>query len=237
MTTAVIVQARWASSRLPGKVLLDLAGRTVLHHVLTRCAAIPGADVVVCATPDDQASRPVASEAQAAGATVFRGSETDVLSRYLGAARAVNATTVMRVTSDCPMIDPALCGDVLSLRSAQHSDYACNNMPPSFPHGLDCEAFTRAALERAALEATDAYDREHVTPWLRRSPAMKRVSLRHDVDLHAEARWTLDHPEDYAFFSAVFALLPPDSTDWRAAKAIIDRHPEIVALNAGRRSV
>ncbi len=104
---------------------------------------------------------------------VFRGDEHDVLGRYLGAARAVDADVILRVTSDCPLIDPRLCAAVIEARADTQADYAANNMPRLFPHGLDCEAFTRAGLEQAASDATEAYDREHVTPWLRRKPDLQ----------------------------------------------------------------
>ncbi len=185
MVTAVIVQARMGSSRLPRKVMRMLAGRTVLRHVLTRCRAIPAADVVVCAVPDDEASAPLEAVAVECGTEIFRGPEMDVLARYLGAARAVDANIVMRVTSDCPLIDPAICGEVLALRERERADYAANNAPRSFPHGLDCEAFTTAALAESDTNTQVASDREHVTPWLRRAPHLKRANL-HSGD--AESR-------------------------------------------------
>lgn len=234
--TAVIVQARMGSTRLPGKVLLDLAGRTVLWHVLTRCRAVPGADIVCCAVPDAPESAPIEAEALACGAVVARGPEHDVLSRYRDAARAVGAGVVMRVTSDCPLIDPEVCGRVLALRAAQSADYACNNMPRGWPHGLDCEAFTAAALDGAAAEAVDAYDREHVTPWLRRAPGLRRANLAGPGGAFADRRWTLDHPEDLAFFRALFALLPspPAIATTAQVSDLLGRHPEIAALNAMR---
>src|SRR5205823_6192631 len=108
----VIVQARMRSSRLPGKVMQELAGRTALHHVLERCREISGADIVVCAVPDEPASAPLAAVAAQCGAKVFCGSESDVLDRYFAAARECRADIVMRITSDCPLIDPQICGQV-----------------------------------------------------------------------------------------------------------------------------
>lgn len=235
--TAIIIQARLASTRLPGKVLLPLAGETVLHHVITRCAAVDGADLVACAIPDDDACAPIADEAVQAGAAVTRGSEHDVLARYLDAARTLGADVIMRVTSDCPIIDPRACADVLRARAEAKADYACNNMPRRWPHGLDCEAFTRAALERADGAATAPEDREHVTPWLRRDTSVSRIHAPGpDVEL-SRHRWTLDFPEDYAFFEALFAELPPPPhiASFEEILAIIDTHPEIPALNSARR--
>ena len=123
MTTAVVVQARMNSTRLPGKVLLKLAGRTVLSHVLARCDAIGNSDVVCCAVSDCKESDPVAAEAERCGAVVVRGSESDVLGRYRQAAEEVRAKVVMRVTSDCPLVDPEICSRVLELRAKEEADY------------------------------------------------------------------------------------------------------------------
>jgi glutamate-1-semialdehyde 2,1-aminomutase/spore coat polysaccharide biosynthesis protein SpsF len=233
MTTAVIVQARMGSTRLPGKVMLDLAGQSVLAHVLQRCRSIPGADVVVCAVPDTKESAPLEEVARQCDAWLARGSETDVLDRYLHAAETVGATVVMRVTSDCPLIDPKICGDVLALRVRENVDYACNNLPRTFPHGLDCEAMTMEALMEAAAKASQAYDREHVTPWLRRAPHLTRANLACDDSSVARHRWTLDYPADLAFLRAVLAALPRDGRvghgeilDFLAAR------PDLVAINA-----
>ncbi len=237
MTTAVIVQARLGSSRLPGKVLLPLAGGTVLAEVLRRCRAISDADVVVCAVPDGTADDPVAEEGERCGAIVTRGHETDVLDRYLRAAEAVAADVVMRVTSDCPLIDPEVCGDVLNLRATENTDYACNNLPPSFPHGLDCEAFTRDALQKAWSEGKGQDDREHVTPWLRRAPNIRRVALQGPGGEVARMRWTLDFPEDYEFLKSTFALLPsaPAIPAWKEIVRLLAANPGLAKINETRR--
>lgn len=235
-TTAVIVQARHASTRLPGKVMLDLAGHTVLSHVLHRCLAIPGADHVCCAVPEGVACDQIATEAERCGATVFRGSEHDVLDRTLQAARDLSADVVLRVTSDCPLIDPTICDQVLELRASRAVDYASNNLPPTWPHGLDCEAFTVAALARAAAETEDDHEREHVTPRLRTAPGYSRANLEGPGGRFPGLRWTLDYPEDHAYLQALFGYLPPWPTipDIQEMLRIIDQHPEIAALNAGR---
>jgi spore coat polysaccharide biosynthesis protein SpsF len=234
--TAVIVQARNLSTRLPGKVLKPLAGHTVLEEVLRRCAAIPGADAVICAIPDQPEDEALIPLVKRAGSLLARGSATDVLTRYRRAADEAGADIVMRVTSDCPLIDPLLCGEVLQRRSETGAEYACNNIPPSFPHGLDCEAFTADALRRADAAARDPDDREHVTPWLRRAPEIARASVKGPGGRVAEQRWTLDYPEDYEFLRAVFDLLPatPAIPPWREVMKIIERHPELAAINAGR---
>lgn len=238
MTTAVVVQARMGSSRLPGKVLMALGLHTVLEEVLRRCAAVAGADIVVCAIPDDPADAVLGPIAEAAGAMVVRGSTLDVRARYLTAAEAAKADVVLRVTSDCPLIDPALCAAVLAVRAAAGADYCANNMPPSFPHGLDCEAFTTEALRRAARSEGPDGDREHVTPWLRRAPEISRAAVVGPGGALAHARWTLDWPEDLAFLRAAAALQdsPPAIAPWSVLAARLAERPDIVALNAARQA-
>lgn len=235
--TACIVQARIGSTRLPGKVLVPLGNAPVLHHVLRRCQLIDGVDEVVCATVEGQDGDAVAGLAKELGVTVFRGSETDVLARYRGAAREVGADIVMRVTSDCPLIDPEICAALLRLRAEQHADYAANNMPPSWPHGLDCEVFTIAALEAAAERATDPADREHVSPWIRRNPAYQRVNLTGSNGEFAAQRWTLDYPEDLVFLRAIddrIKLTEPYPC-WRDIARLVAREPELALINEGRK--
>lgn len=234
---AVIVQARWGSSRLPGKVMLDLGGRTLLSHVLERCRAIPSADVTVCAIPEGAECDPIAAEAMRAGALVFRGSETDVLSRYHGAARMVHAKTILRVTSDCPLIDPSVCDAVLALLRQSDADYACNNLPASWPHGLDCEAFSAEWLERAAREASAPFDREHVTPFIRNHPQATKLNLPCPSGFLGDTRLTVDWPEDLEAVRAIVAQLPAGEAGWghQAALRVIAANPEIAAINASRR--
>ncbi|MBL6933362.1 MAG: glycosyltransferase family protein [Rhodospirillales bacterium] len=220
--TVAIVQARMGSSRLPGKVLMNLAGRTVLSHVLERCQAIDGVDSVCCAIPQGVDNDPVADEAEVAGAIVFRGSENDVLDRYYKAALALGADVVLRVTSDCPLIDPAVCADVLRLRQEEKADFATNNMPPSWPHGLDCEVFTFEWLTRAADEATQQEAREHVGPYVRNHAEARKVNLASPDASLAGHRWTLDTADDFEILTGLFARLPEGSQGW-GYQAVLDK--------------
>ncbi|WP_374655724.1 UDP-2,4-diacetamido-2,4,6-trideoxy-beta-L-altropyranose hydrolase [Dongia sp.] len=234
--TAVIVQARKGSSRLPGKILRKLSGKTVLEHVIERLHRVRNADLVVVATTTQSADDEVAALAERCGAIIFRGDERDVLGRYLGAARAVNADVILRVTSDCPLIDPDLCEAVISARAKTDADYASNNMPRLFPHGLDCEAFTRTALEMAARDATTPYDREHVTPWLRRRPELHRANVVGPGWPANQQRWTLDYPEDLLFFDRLFAKLPADRlATWQEALSLLGQEPYLAQANAQHR--
>jgi spore coat polysaccharide biosynthesis protein SpsF len=235
--TACIVQARVGSTRLPGKVLESLGHAPVLEHVLRRCQAIAGVDEVVCATVEGVDGEAVAGLADDLDVATYRGSERDVLARYHGAAHAVDADIVLRVTSDCPLIDPEVCAAVLRLRDEAEADYAANNMPPSWPHGLDCEAFTIDALDEAAAIATAAEDHEHVTPWIRRNRAFHRVNLAGPGGELVGQRWTLDYPEDLAFLRAVYQRLPEGRAgrSWRAAAAVVEREPQLALINEARR--
>lgn len=234
MTLAVIVQARMGSTRLPGKVLMDIAGKTALARCLARCQAIPGTDIVVAAVPEGEADDPVALEAARCGAAVVRGPLQDVLARYAKAARAVRATTVMRVTSDCPLIDPAICARTHALLHDSAADYATLAMPARWPHGLDCEAFPASLLYRAEAEAHDPFEREHVTPFMRSAPGLVRACLLGPGGGLERLRWTLDHADDLAFFRAVFEAMGEAAATASAADiaALCLRRPDIPALNA-----
>ena len=196
MTAAVIIQARMNSKRFPGKVLADLCGKPVLWHVLTRCLMIEGADMVVLAVPDEKESEPLADLAKSLGVSVFRGPEPDVLKRYLGAARLFDADIIMRITADCPLIDPVICGEVLAAVKRPHIDYASNLLPRTFERGLDCEAFTRRVLEQAAHMAMSPYDREHVTPWMQRAKGIMKVNIESGSPERERINLCVDYPGD-----------------------------------------
>jgi UDP-2,4-diacetamido-2,4,6-trideoxy-beta-L-altropyranose hydrolase len=234
--TVAIIQARFGSTRLPGKVLKPLGQGIVLDHAIARCRAIPSVDAVVVATTDRAEDGATVAAAERAGAQVHRGPVDDVLARYAGAAKLAEADVVLRVTSDCPLIDPGICERLIRLRAETGVDYAANNMPRLYPHGLDCEVFTRDSLDRAERAATAAYDREHVTPWLRRTPDVARIGLIGPGWPAVQQRWTLDFPEDYDFLAALIPLLPQDRiAGMDEVLGILAEHPEIVAINAHRR--
>lgn len=220
MKTAVIVQARLSSTRLPAKVLLPLpTGRTVLEEVLHRCKQIEGVDVVVAAVSDMPASDVIAEyaerelctvrwdeldagDAALRGHCVVRGNESDVLARHAKAACAVDADIVMRVTSDCPLLSPVLCSEMLDFFKRSDIEYLSNAYPVrEVPHGWDCEIFTRAALVAANASATDPHDREHVTPYLQRH---NKLAVWKCMDDRSHLRWTLDTIEDFVTITKVF---------------------------------
>lgn len=232
MTTAIIIQARMGSSRLPGKVLEQIGDRTTIEHVVSRCLRVKGADAVVCATSDLSRDDALADVASRAGAIIFRGSEHDVLGRYVKAALSVNADIVMRITADCPLIDPEVCDALLQLREREAADYASNAEPRSYPIGLDCEAFTFAALAESAEKTSEPFDREHATQWMIRAPHLKKANLHSGRPELGHLRWVLDYPEDLQFMRAVHAALPPGSNGYmKDILEVIGRNPDIAALN------
>lgn len=212
----------------------DLNGRTVLRRVLERCAAIQGASYVCCAVPYGAADDVVAEEALRCGAHVTRGSETDVLKRYYEAARELQADFILRVTSDCPLLDPHLATQVLALVTEASAEYACNNLPRVWPHGLDCEAFRYDWLERADREAALPSEREHVSPFIRNHPNIKRLVLPGPPESLAHHRWTLDTEADLIFLRAVFERMPEglETYCYRYPLSVVENEPELIALNA-----
>ncbi len=228
--TVAVVQARMGSTRLPGKVLEDLGGKTMVERVLERAGAARLVDEVVLATSELASDDPLAA---LVGSRCVRGSENDVLSRFVLAARATEAELIVRLTADCPLLDPALVDRVLETREAAGADYASNTqVPRTFPHGLDVEVFTRAALDAADREDDRSDWREHVTPYLYRTEG-RFVLARVDADEDfSDQRWTVDTPADLALVRRVYADLGPSVTDHRVIRAWMREHPEHASLNA-----
>lgn len=227
------------STRLPGKVLRMLGGKTVLAHVIERAKAIRGADGVVVATSALADDDRIEQEALLNGAAVFRGSESDVLDRYHGAATESRADVVIRITSDCPLLDSTVVSAMLKKfldgkGRGEELDYMSNGLRRTFPRGLDAEIFIREALERAQRDARQPYEREHVTPYIYQHPERFRVhSFEAETDL-SRFRWTLDTEQDFEMLSRVFQGLKPSGEilSTEEVLAFLHRNPEIAAINA-----
>jgi glutamate-1-semialdehyde aminotransferase/spore coat polysaccharide biosynthesis protein SpsF (cytidylyltransferase family) len=233
MKTVVIIQARMGSTRLPGKVLADLAGKPVLGWVVRAARATLGVDDVWVATSTAAADDVVAAWCEANCVPLHRGSENDVLDRYVGAARASGAQVVVRITADCPLLDPAVVAQTIRLRMLTGAAYASNVDPPTWPHGLDCEVLTADALVTAAAEATRPSDREHVTPFVRSNrDRFSSDTLIAPLPGLAAERWTLDTPEDLALLSALATRLRPDHPpSYLDVLAVLDGEPQLRDLN------
>jgi spore coat polysaccharide biosynthesis protein SpsF len=240
MRTVAIIQARTGSTRLPNKVLEQVEGHTVLGHTVRRAQAIDGVDAVLVATttaPNDDA---VVAEAARLGVASYRGSEDDVLSRYVEAARTSDADVVVRITSDCPLLDPTESAKVVralhdAMGRGEPVDYASNTLDRSYPRGLDTEAFTREALERAHLGAASPREREHVTLTMYEHPREFRLrSVRSDLPDASGHRWTVDTREDLSLVREVMARLWPTHGDrfgLPEVLEVIQREPWIAELN------
>lgn len=234
-----VIQARLGSTRLPGKTLAEIAGRPMLAHVVERARAIAGVDEVVLATTTNRQDDRLVEWATRARLPWVRGSEDDVLDRFHSALAEHPAAAVVRVTPDCPLLDPEVSGRVVAAwRGRQDTlDYASNVHPPTYPDGLDTEVIAREALETAWREATLPSDREHVTAFIWRQPTRFRLAnVRNDQDLSG-MRWTVDTAADLDFARTVYAHLDPDGTrrfGLGDALRLLRDHPELEGLNAGQ---
>jgi spore coat polysaccharide biosynthesis protein SpsF len=231
----VVIQARMGSTRLPGKVLLPLAGTPLVWHVVDRARRIARVDHVLVATPTGAEDDPLVSYLEDAAIAVFRGSEADVLDRYLRAAEDAGAEVIIRITADCPLISPMVASTVVArfLDASPPVDYASNSHPLTYPRGLDTEVFSVDALRRAATEADSEPEREHVTLHLYRHPERFRLlSVTDEVD-RSDLRWTVDTPEDYALVSRIFDALYPTNPrfDLPDVLEVLEAHPDWAALN------
>jgi len=256
--TIAIIQARMGATRLPGKVLRNIAGQPMLVRVVERARRASRLDGFVVATTTEVQDDAVAELCRERGFPCFRGDQQDVLDRYYQAARQTGAEVIVRITADCPVIDPLLIDETVQLvighcsLVTDHFDFSANRLPPpwgrTYPIGLDVEACTFTALERAWKEATEPYQREHVMPYLyegvvfsaaRRllntgsTPRGFQVALLdHDPDYGA-LRWTVDTPEDLELICQVYARFGGrDDFGWRDILALFEREPELAKLNA-----
>jgi spore coat polysaccharide biosynthesis protein SpsF len=232
MRTVAIIQARMGSSRLPGKVLCDLGGATMLARVVARLRGARRIDDIVVATSGAAGDDAVVHAAEQLCVGWHRGSESDVLARFLGAARAYDASTVVRVTADCPLLDAAVVDQVIDALTAE-VDYASNTHARRFPRGLDVEALHRDTLERIARLGTSAAAREHVTAFVMEAPALFRVAqvgAEHD---DSDLRWTVDTEEDLAMVRTLYGELGlATPRPYREVVAAVRARPELAAVNA-----
>lgn len=232
MITAII-QARTGSTRLPNKVLLPLMGKPMLAHVIERVQASQKVDQIILATTTHESDDALAGLADSLGVACYRGSENDVLDRYYQAAKLHQASVVVRITGDCPVIDPAVIDRTIGLFQSDNYAYVNNFLHRTYPDGLDTEVFTFAALETAWQEANLPSEREHVTPYLYKHPEkFPQAGLVQAPDL-SHFRWTVDEPVDFEFIQAVYAGLYAQNPlfDMHAITAFLEQNPELVKLN------
>ncbi len=244
----IAIQARLTSTRLPGKVLLDLAGAPLIVRMVERVARMKTPARIVVATTTDRADDTLVTVCQSAGIDVFRGHPSDLLDRHLEAARHYRAEIVAKVPSDCPLIDPFVIDAVLARFARNDSDYTSNLHPASFPDGNDAEVMTVETLETAWREAQMDFEREHTTPYIWERPERFRLSNvlweeRDDGhpapghptrDYSMSHRFTIDYPEDYEFIRRVYEALYPADPGFGLYDILdlLERRPDLMALNA-----
>jgi spore coat polysaccharide biosynthesis protein SpsF len=248
-----IIQGRMSSSRLPGKILADIAGQPMLQRVFIRTSWATTVTGTIFATTTDHSDDPVAEYCDFSGIPFTRGNLYDVLDRYYQTAKGAKADVVVRVTADCPVIDPALIDNVVHTLLDGEYDFVTNRLPPPFhrtyPIGLDVEASTFFALEKAWKEASETFHREHVMPYFYEgveltrqsrtletgtSPRGYNIALLHHPTDFGDYRWTVDTPEDLEFIRQVYSRFDGrDDFAWKEVLELVHNEPQLMQINSG----
>ncbi|MCH7576053.1 MAG: glycosyltransferase family protein [Candidatus Marinimicrobia bacterium] len=230
-----IIQARMSSTRLPGKVLMPILERPMLQHLLERVGRAKTLSKVIIATSTDESDDPVAALCSDLSVHCFRGDLHDVLDRYFQAARAASADHVVRITGDCPLIDPEIIDQVVRVHLEGNFDYTSNVQLLTYPDGLDTEVMTFATLERSAREAQLPSEREHVTHYIVNHPEAFNIGEAHYHEDHSALRWTVDEPEDFELISKIFQNLYPQNPkfDWQDVLKYLETNPVMKTYNIG----
>jgi len=231
-----IIQARMTSSRLPGKVLIDIAGFPMLYHVIKRVCSAQMVDQIVVATTDDPADDQIEEFCNSINISCFRGHPFDVLDRYYQAASKFQADIIVRITADCPMMDPALIDSLIQTFLETGVDFGANRLPPpwkrTYPIGLDIEIARFQALEKAWKEAESQFEREHVMPYLYDQPGRFKIMLAHHEPDYGEKRWTVDTPLDLALVNKIFGYFSPRiDFSWMEVIDLIKSDPDLENIN------
>lgn len=232
MKTLAIIQARMGNTRLPGKALLDLAGKSVMQRVYERTKQARGIDKVIVAITVEQQDNILAEFCHSINIPVYRGSEEDVLDRYYQAAKFYNAENIVRITGDCPLIDPCEIEKVVCVFEIYDLDYLSNSQPRRYPLGLNVSIGSFWAFERSWYEAKSKSDREHVTQYIRNHPDRFRVGsivYKQDFSFY---NWSIDTPMDYKFLSQVYEKLEEKKLygHFREVLMILAENPDLIAL-------
>jgi len=235
MLTVIIVQARMTSTRLPGKVLKVIAGRPMLSYQIERLRRVQHADQLVIATTINDADEAIVALCVSEGIAYTRGSEHDVLSRYDDAAAQFRATTVVRITSDCPLLDPEIVDSAITTYYEPTGcyDYVSNMIEPTYPCGMSVEVMSARALHEANAEAKDQQEREHVTPFIYWRPdrfRLKSLTIQPNLSHH---RWTVDTPEDFLLVSHIIETLYPIRPKFTMSDVLelLAKHPDWESIN------
>jgi len=231
--TGAIIQARMASTRLPGKVVKKMGCKTVLEHVIERAQRINNCQKIILATSTKKKDDILEKIARSHDVFIFRGSEDDVLDRYYRAAKLFKIDPVIRITADCPLLDPEIIDEILELYFSNDYDYASNVHPPTFPDGLGGEVFKFGALEKSWREADLPQEREHVYPYIYRKPGMfKTANFVNREDL-SFIRITLDEKSDFTLIKKVYKELFPKNKLFglKEIAGLFEEKPELIKIN------
>lgn len=233
MKTVAIIQARMTSTRLPGKIMAEVTGYPLIYHVVNRAQQAETLDLVAIATSNGQADDVVAQFCLEVNISCFRGSEDDVLDRYYQAARYFEADTVVRLTADCPLLDPEVIDRVVQKFKSGQFDYVSNTLECTYPDGLDTEVFRHNVLKQAWGEARLKSEREHVTSYIYNHPEKFHLGqVKYTEDLSA-LRWTVDEPQDLEFVRLVYQHLGESSFGMAEVLNLLQTQPNLRGINAG----
>lgn len=234
MKTLAIIQARMNSTRLPGKVLMKISGKTVLEHVVKRVSQSKLIDEVVVATTINKSDLTIAALCKRLKVHIFRGSENDVLNRYYQTAKKYHADNIARITSDCPLIDPAIIDKVIKKHFDAGNDYTANTILETYPDGEDVEIFKNSALVQAWENARLLSEREHVTPYIKKHKEFFKLGNIKNVINLSKKRWTLDNKEDFEFIKKVYQYLYASDHFFSMEKILkcLEKHPELEFVNS-----
>ncbi|MBN4051249.1 glycosyltransferase family protein [bacterium AH-315-M05] len=234
MHILAIIQARVGSTRLPGKVLLDMEGKTVLEHVINRVNSSSLISATVVATTINKEDLAIVKLCSEIGSRVFCGSEKDVLDRFYQAAKLLNPEQIIRITADCPLIDSQVVDKIINTHIEKKSDYTSNTLKITYPDGEDVEIFTFKTLKKAWKNARLLSEREHVTPYIRNRPKeFKLGNVEYQEDL-SDKIWTLDVLKDYVFITSIYKKLYKQNPlfGMQAILDLLNYHPDIENINA-----
>ena len=233
MNVACIVQARVGSTRLPRKVLKKICGKTILEHDIDRLKRVKNIDKIVIATTTEERDIEIVSEANRLGIKCFRGSEKDVLSRYYYAAKENNSDIIIRITSDCPLLDCEITENTIKYYLENRYDYVSNTLERTLPRGLDTEVFSFSILEKAFNEAILDRDREHVTSYIYTNKDKFSLGCYKFSTDYSNHRWTLDTEEDFMFISCIYNELYKKNKyfDMNDILNLLNRRSDLLAIN------
>lgn len=230
----VVVQARMLSTRLPGKVLKEVLGKPLLLYLVERLRRLALVDGIVIATSIDPSDDVISTLCDHEGLHSVRGSQEDVLSRIYAASKAFGLEALVRITADCPLIDPALIDMGLSAFSKDNYDYLSNTLDRTFARGMDFEIIRFSALEKGFFEATSPYDKEHVTPFIYSHPERFRLASMKQQKNESHLRLTVDEESDFALTKKILEALYPKNPEFVMAdiRELLKQNPELEQINA-----